>query len=43
MVGDIIAVYVEDTTEQMMLGKILELEYTITEPMQCTAGWGRWK
>jgi len=30
-VGDILAVYVEDTTEQMMLGKILELEYTITE------------
>lgn len=30
-VGDSVAVYVEDTTEKMMLGKILELQYTITE------------
>lgn len=29
-IGDIIAVYVDDTTEPMMLGKILKLQYTIT-------------
>ena len=29
-VGDIIAVYVEDTTEPIMLGKILKLQHTIT-------------
>jgi hypothetical protein len=29
--GDIIAVYVEDSTEPMMLGKIVRTQYTITE------------
>ena len=28
--GDIIAVYVEDTTEPIILGKILKLQHTIT-------------
>ena len=30
-VGDVIAVYVEDVSEQMMLGKILKTQYTVTE------------
>lgn len=29
-VGDIIAVYVEDSTEPMMLGQIIQLQHTIT-------------